>query len=380
MHRAQRRTGVSPVYQSINDYLVTTKLIGRVKKERKIKLMGKSYKEAGVDIDLANQIVKEIKPLISKTSIPGALSGIGGFSGLFSLAEQNYKEPVLVSGTDGVGTKLKIAFALNKHDTVGIDLVAMSVNDIITCGAKPLFFLDYISIGKLSKKLVIKLIKGITEGCKMADCALLGGETAEMPGFYPEGEYDLAGFVVGVVEKSKIIDGREIREGDSIIGIASNGVHSNGFSLVRKVLLEDKKYKLEEKLIVLKRTLGEELLQPTRIYVKPILYLLEKYKVLGIAHITGGGIIENIPRVLPEGVSIRIDQKSWPKPPIFSLIQKEGKILDEEMYRTFNMGIGMVLIVRPDKAEQIINELNQMDFPSYIIGKVVKGNKQIIIR
>ncbi|MBU4348970.1 phosphoribosylformylglycinamidine cyclo-ligase [bacterium] len=341
--------------------------------------MTKSYKDAGVDISLADNIVKKIKPLISKTSIPGVLSGIGGFGGLFSLAGQKYKEPVLVSSTDGVGTKLKIAFALNKHNTVGIDLVAMSVNDIITCGAKPLFFLDYISIGKLSKKVVVELIKGITEGCKMAGCALLGGETAEMPGFYPEGEYDLAGFAVGIVEKSKIIDGGEIREGDLVIGLASNGLHSNGFSLVRKVLLENKKYELDEKLTVLKRTLGEELLQPTRIYVKPILYLLEKYKVLGIAHITGGGLLENIPRILPEGVSVQINQKSWSNPPIFPLIQKEGEISDEEMYRTFNMGIGMVLIVPQNDASKVINELKMIRYDSYIIGKVIKGDKQIII-
>lgn len=342
--------------------------------------MGKSYKEAGVNITLANQIVKKIKPLIRKTFIPGVLTDIGGFGGLFSLTGQNYKEPVLVSGTDGVGTKLKIAFALDKHDSVGIDLVAMCVNDIVTCGAKPLFFLDYISIGKLSEKVVVELIKGIAEGCKMANCALLGGETAEMPGFYPEGEYDLAGFVVGIVEKSKIIDGREIREGDSVIGLSSNGLHSNGFSLVRKVLLEDKKYELEEKLAVLKRTLGEELLLPTKIYVKPVLYLLEKYKVLGIAHITGGGLLENIPRILPEGVSVQINKESWPKPPIFSLIQKEGKISDEEMYRTFNMSIGMVVIVPQNDASKIINELKIIKCDSCIIGRVIKGNKQIIIR
>ena len=341
--------------------------------------MTKSYKEAGVNITLANQIVKKIKPLIDKTSIPGVLSDIGGFGGLFSLTGQKCKEPVLVSSTDGVGTKLKIAFALNKHDTVGIDLVAMSVNDIIACGAKPLFFLDYISIGKLSEEVVINLIKGIAEGCKMANCALLGGETAEIPDFYPQGEYDLAGFAVGIVEKSKIIDGWEIKEGDSVIGITSNGLHSNGFSLVRKVLLEDKKYELEEKLTVLKRTLGEELLRPTRIYIQPVLYLLEKYKILGIAHITGGGLLENIPRILPSGVSVEIDQNNWPKPPIFSLVQEEGEISDEEMYRTFNMGIGMALIVRPDKTEKIIGELKQMNFPSYLIGKIVKGNKQVII-
>lgn len=342
--------------------------------------MGKTYKDAGVDINLANHIVKKIKPLISKTFIPGVLSDIGGFGGLFSLAEQNYKEPVLVSGTDGVGTKLKIAFALNKHDSVGIDLVAMCINDIVTCGAKPLFFLDYISIGKLSEKVAIDLIKGVTEGCKMAGCALLGGETAEMPGFYPECEYDLAGFAVGIVEKSEIIDGREIREGDSVIGLSSNGLHSNGFSLVRKVLQEDKKYKLEEKLTVLKRTLGEELLLPTKIYVKPVLYLLEKYKVLGIAHITGGGLLENIPRILPEGVSVEIDRNSWTKPPIFSLIQKEGKISDEEMYRTFNMGIGMVLVVRQNDVSKVINKLKMIRYDSYIIGKVIKGKKQMIIR
>jgi len=342
--------------------------------------MTKSYKKAGVDIDLANQIVKEIKPLIGKTSIPGVLSGIGGFGGLFSLAGQKYKEPVLVSSTDGVGTKLKVAFTLNKHNTVGIDLVAMSVNDIITCGAKPLFFLDYISIGKLSKKVVVELIKGITEGCKMADCALLGGETAEMPGFYPEGEYDLAGFVVGIVEKSKIIDGRNIKEGDSVIGITSNGLHSNGFSLARKILLESNKYRIDGKVSSFGEFLGEELLTPTRIYVQPILHLLEKYRILGIAHITGGGLLENIPRILPEGVSVQINQNSWPKPPIFSLIQKEGKISDDEMYRTFNMGIGMVLIVPQNDASKIINELKMIRYDSCVIGRVIKGNKQIIIR
>jgi len=339
--------------------------------------MGKSYKDAGVNIDLADHIVNKIKPLISKTSIPGVLGDIGGFGGLFSLVEQKYKEPVLVSGTDGVGTKLKIAFALDKHDSVGIDLVAMCVNDIVASGAKPLFFLDYISIGKLSEKIALNLIKGISQGCKMAKCALLGGETAEMPGFYPEGEYDLAGFVVGIVEKSKIIDGKKIKEGDSIIGISSSGLHSNGFSLVRKVLLESNNYKISDEISSLGRSLGEELLSPTKIYLRPVLHLLGKYNILGIAHITGGGISENIPRVLPEGVSVKIDRENWPKLPIFSLIQKEGEISDSEMFRTFNMGIGMVLIVREDKAVQIIKELGQIDFPSYIIGKVVKGKQKV---
>jgi len=341
--------------------------------------VGKSYKDAGVDITLADEIVKEIKPLISKTSIPGVIGSIGGFGGLFSLTSQKYKEPVLVSSTDGVGTKLKIAFALDKHISVGMDLVAMCVNDIVTYGAKPLFFLDYISTGKLSKKVTVDLIKGVTEGCKMANCALLGGETAEMPEFYPEGEYDLAGFAVGIVEKSKIIDGRKIKEGDLVIGIASNGLHSNGFSLVRKVLLEEKQYKMEERISSLKGSLGEELLKPTRIYVQPLLYLLKKYKILGIAHITGGGILENIPRILPEGVSVQINQKSWLKLPIFSLIQKEGKISDEEMYLTFNMGIGMVIIVSNDEALKIKEELKKIDYTSYIIGEVIKGNKQVII-
>jgi len=342
--------------------------------------MGKSYKDAGVNISLANQIVKEIKPLIGKTSIPGVLGDIGGFGGLFSLAEQKYKEPVLVSGTDGVGTKLRIAFALDKHDSVGIDLVAMCVNDIITCGAKPLFFLDYISIGKLSEKIAVNLIKGISEGCKMANCALLGGETAEMPGFYPEGEYDLAGFAVGIVEKSKIINGRKIKEGDSVIGIASNGLHSNGFSLVRKVLFESKKYKIDDKIPSFEVSLGEELLRPTRIYVSPVLHLLEKYKILGIAHITGGGIVENLPRILPKEFSVRIDQKSWPKPSIFTFIQKEGEISDEEMYRTFNMGIGMVFIVSQNEASKVMKELKTARYDSYLIGEVIKGNKQIVIR
>ena len=334
--------------------------------------MVKFYKDAGVDISLANQIVEKIKPLISKTSIPGVLGGIGGFGGLFSLAEHKYKEPVLVSGTDGVGTKLKLAFALDKHDTVGMDLVAMSVNDIITCGAKPLFFLDYISIGKLSEKVVVELVKGVAEGCKIAGCALLGGETAEMPGFYTGSEYDLAGFAVGVVEKSEIIDGREIQEGDSVIGITSNGLHSNGFSLVREVLFESKKYKMDDKLPFFEKPLGRELLRPTRIYVSPVLHLLEKYKILGIAHITGGGIVENIPRILPKDISVRIDQQSWPTPSIFTFIQEEGEISDGEMYQTFNMGIGMVLIVSSNDASKVIDELKMAEYNSYLIGKVIK--------
>lgn len=342
--------------------------------------MTKSYKEAGVDISLANRIVKKIKPLVNKTFTPGVVSDIGSFGGLFSLAGEKCKEPILVSGTDGVGTKLKIAFKMDKHDTVGIDLVAMSVNDIITCGAKPLFFLDYISTGKLEKKKTITLIEGIVNGCKMAGCALLGGETAEMPDFYPPGEYDLAGFAVGIVDKKKIIDGKKIKQGDKIIGLASSGLHSNGFSLVRKILLENKKYQMSDKIDCLQNNLGEELLKPTKIYVKIILGLIKKFDILGIAHITGGGLIENVPRILPEGLSVEIDSGSWQKPPVFSLIQKEGSIAEQEMYRTFNMGIGMALIVSDSESEKILEELESMNCESYIIGQVIKGKKQTIIK
>jgi len=341
--------------------------------------MGISYKDAGVDIHLANRILKEIKPLIRDTSISGVIGEIGGFSGLFDLSGQHCNEPVLVSSTDGVGTKLKIAFALNKHDTVGLDLVAMSVNDIITCGAKPLFFLDYISTGKISKQVVINIIEGIVEGCKIAGCALLGGETAEMPSLYKDGEYDLAGFVLGMVERSKIIDGRNISPGDVVIGISSSGLHSNGFSLVRKVLLKDKGYSLEDRLPGCGKTLGEELLTPTRIYIRPVLHLLEKYEILGIAHITGGGLVENIPRILPEGISVRINKESWPKPSIFSLLQKEGEISEEEMFLVFNMGIGMVLIAHSVETAAILNTLKELDYQSYIIGEVIKGKRKVIM-
>ncbi|MEA1939438.1 MAG: phosphoribosylformylglycinamidine cyclo-ligase, partial [Candidatus Caldatribacteriota bacterium] len=325
-------------------------------------------------------IVKKIKPLVNKTFTPGVVSDIGSFGGLFSLAGEKCEEPILVSGTDGVGTKLKIAFKMDKHDTVGIDLVAMSVNDIITCGAKPLFFLDYISTGKLEKKKTITLIEGIVNGCKMAGCALLGGETAEMPDFYPPGEYDLAGFAVGIVDKKKIIDGKKIKQGDKIIGLASSGLHSNGFSLVRKILLENKKYQMSDKIDCLQNNLGEELLKPTKIYVKIILGLIKKFDILGIAHITGGGLIENVPRILPEGLSVEIDSGSWQKPPVFSLIQKEGSIAEQEMYRTFNMGIGMALIVSDSESEKILEELESMNCESYIIGQVIKGKKQTIIK
>ena len=342
--------------------------------------MAKSYKEAGVNISLANQIVKEIKPLVKKTFTPGVISDLGSFGGLFSLAKEKYDEPVLVSGTDGVGTKLKIAFQLDKHDTVGIDLVAMSVNDIITCGAKPLFFLDYISTGKLEKEKTISLIDGMVKGCRMAGCALLGGETAEMPDFYPSGEYDLAGFAVGIVDKKKIINGENITEGNKVIGLTSSGLHSNGFSLVRRALLDNEKYQMDDRIDCLQTTLGEELLKPTKIYVKTILDSMKKFEISGIAHITGGGIIENIPRILPEGLSVEINSGNWQKPSIFSLIQKEGNIAEQEMYRTFNMGIGMVVIVSDSKAEKILEELESINCEAYLIGQVIKGNKETIVR
>ena len=342
--------------------------------------MAKSYKEAGVDINLANRVVEEIKPMVKKTFTPGVISDLGSFGGLFSLAKEQCNEPVLVSGTDGVGTKLKIAFQLNKHDTVGIDLVAMSVNDIITCGAKPLFFLDYISTGKLEKKKTISLIDGMVKGCRMAGCALLGGETAEMPDFYPAGEYDLAGFAVGIVDRKKIIDGSHIKEGNQVIGLASNGLNSNGFSLVRKVLLEGHPSRLNDRMDMLENTLGEELIKPTAIYVKPILSLIKKFNITGIAHITGGGFIENIPRILPEDLSIVINHGTWSIPPIFSLIQKEGNITENEMYRTFNMGIGMVLVVPQTQSLKILKEFEDLKCEAYLIGTVTQGKKEVIFK
>ncbi|MCM8766435.1 MAG: phosphoribosylformylglycinamidine cyclo-ligase [Candidatus Omnitrophica bacterium] len=331
-----------------------------------------TYKKSGVDIDKARVLLREIKPLIKKTFTREVLADIGSFGGLFDASIfKKYKNPVLVSSTDGVGTKLKIAFLVDKHDTVGIDLVAMNVNDILTFGAKPLFFLDYLACGKLEEEKYIEIIKGITRGCQEAGCSLIAGETAEMPGMYKEGEYDLAGFCVGVVEKDKIIDGKEIRRGDKVVGLASSGLHSNGFSLVRKV------FNLNEQ-----KRLAKILLKPTRIYVKPILSLLANHYSLlikGIAHITGGAFYEKIPRIIPEGRAILIKKKSWPIPKIFKLIQEKGNIEEKEMYRTFNMGIGMVLVVKKDKGEAVIKELEKSKIKSWIIGEVVEGNREIMI-
>jgi phosphoribosylformylglycinamidine cyclo-ligase len=317
---------------------------------------GLSYRDAGVDIDAGDQLVENIKPYAKRTMRPEVLSGIGGFGGLVEISKK-YKEPVLVSGTDGVGTKLKLAFELNIHDTVGIDLVGMSVNDILVQGAEPLFFLDYFACGKLNVPAATEVIKGIANGCEQAGCALIGGETAEMPGMYPVGEYDLAGFAVGVVEKANIITGSDIKPGDVVLGMASNGAHSNGYSLVRKII-ERSNPDLSAKFDG-ERTLRDVIMAPTRIYVKPLLALMQTLTIKGMAHITGGGITENVPRVLPAGVVADIDSKSWELPKLFKWLQEQGNVATQEMYRTFNCGIGMVVIVSAEDADKAISQLQE---------------------
>ncbi|MEK6693390.1 MAG: phosphoribosylformylglycinamidine cyclo-ligase [Nitrospirota bacterium] len=336
-----------------------------------------TYKEAGVDISWGNEFVRKIKPLIKKTFRPGVIGGIGGFSGLFRIEPKNYKDPVLVSSTDGVGTKLKIAFMMNRHDTVGIDLVAMGVNDILVHGAEPLFFLDYMATGKLRTDQAIDIVKGIIKGCREAECALLGGETAEMPSLYKEGEYDLAGFVVGIVEKKRILDGSKIKPGDVLIGLASSGLHSNGFSLARKLFFEKMRYKVNGLIKGLKRPLGKELLCPTSIYVKPVLKLLKEYNIKGMSHITGGGITENLPRILPDGASAVIKKGSWKIYPIFKIIQEMGNVSEKEMYRTFNMGIGFILVVSKKDADSILRRLKRLGEKAYVIGRIAKGKRGV---
>lgn len=343
------------------------------------KSFSESYKKAGVDVTAGYKSVQLMKKYVQSTYTDGVISDIGGFGGLFSLNIKNMKQPILVSGTDGVGTKLKLAFLMNKHDTIGQDCVAMCVNDVICCGAKPLFFLDYMSLWKNIPEMVATIVKGVTEGCKKAECALVGGETAEMPGLYAENEYDLAGFTVGIVDKEKMINPETIEIGDTVIGLTSSGVHSNGFSLVRKIfnINEEtiKEYKPE-----LGKTLGEALLEPTKIYVKPILKLIEQIQVKGISHITGGGFYENMPRMLNEKVALNIDKNSYEIPEIFKLIQKEGNIPERDMYNTFNMGIGMAIIVSKKDQEKALQILQQEGETAYIIGQVVKGNKEITIQ
>lgn len=330
-----------------------------------------TYREAGVDIEAGDEFVDRIKPLVRSTFRPEVLTDLGGFGGLFGLRSDQYKEPVLVSGTDGVGTKLKIAFMMDRHDTVGVDLVAMCVNDIAVSGAEPLFFLDYFATGKLSVAKAHEVVKGIAEGCRQAGCALIGGETAEMPSMYANGEYDLAGFAVGVVEKAKIVDGKTIKPGDAIIGLASSGLHSNGFSLARRVLFDHAKLTVASRLPELDGPLGEVLLAPTRIYAKQILSLIEHCAIKGIAHITGGGITENLPRVFPEGVGAKISRKAWPVPPIFDVMSRLGSVNREEMYRVFNMGIGLILVVPPDAVAAVLAQAAALGERGWRIGEMV---------
>ncbi|MGE5330113.1 MAG: phosphoribosylformylglycinamidine cyclo-ligase [Deltaproteobacteria bacterium] len=331
-----------------------------------------TYKDSGVNVEAGYKSVELIKKHVKNTFRSEVLTDLGGFGGLFALSTGKYKEPVLVSGTDGVGTKLKIAFLTDKHDTIGQDCVAMCVNDVICCGAEPLFFLDYLAVGKNVPEQIEQIVKGVADGCVLAGCSLVGGETAEMPGFYKEDEYDLAGFCVGIVDKSKIIDGKSIKSGDSVIGISSSGIHSNGYSMVRKVLNPSAE-KLREYVKSLGCTLGEELLKPTKIYVKPILKLLESFELKGIANMTGGGFYENIPRTIPEGLRVKINKGSWPVLPIFNLIQDLGNIEEKEMFNTFNMGIGMVVVVDSSIAEEVISYISSIGEKAYLIGEIIEG-------
>jgi phosphoribosylformylglycinamidine cyclo-ligase len=327
---------------------------------------GLSYRDAGVDIDAGDQLVENIKPFAKRTLREGVLAGIGGFGALFEVPKR-YKEPVLVSGTDGVGTKLKLAFDLGRHDTIGIDLVAMSVNDVLVQGAEPLFFLDYFACGRLDVTTATQVVKGIALGCEQAGCALIGGETAEMPGMYTPGEYDLAGFAVGVVEKAGIIDGSRITDGDAVLGVASSGAHSNGYSLIRRIL---EKSGADLATNFDGRTLGEALLTPTRIYVKPLLALMRELQVKGLAHITGGGLLENVPRILPGGVVAEIDRSAWPHPPLFAWLQQTGSVADQEMLRVFNCGIGMVVVLAHADAERALAALRAAGETAYRIGHI----------
>lgn len=336
-----------------------------------------TYAKAGVNIQAGDELVRRIRPIAAKTKTPGVLAGVGGFSALFELKSRGYHNPVLVSSTDGVGTKLKVAFMMNKHDTVGIDLVAMSVNDILTQGAEPLFFLDYFVCGKLNVRVAEAVMRGIAEGCRQADCALIGGETAEHPGDFPDGEYDLAGFVVGVVEKKKMVDSTAIVPGDVLIGLSSSGLHSNGYSLARKVLLEIGRMKVHQRVPELGKRLGDELLVPTRIYAKIIRRLFAKYPIKGAAHITGGGIPGNLPRILPPGRHAWIDRGSWPVPPVFDLIRKAGCIPQDEMDRTFNNGLGMILVVDKRHADGVSAMLKKMRERHFVIGEITKGTRAV---
>lgn len=336
------------------------------------------YREAGVDVEAGRAFVQRIRQMVDSTARPEVLGGLGGFSGLFQLPP-GYQEPVLVSGTDGVGTKLKLAHTLGRHDTVGIDLVAMCVNDVLTCGAEPLFFLDYLATGKLNPEQLAQVVSGITEGCRQSGCALLGGETAEMPGFYQPGEYDLAGFCVGIVEKSQILNGSQVQIGDIAIGLASRGVHSNGFSLVRKII-DDRRIALGDRPEVLNgQTLGEALLAPTRIYVQPILAALRSgVRIHGMAHITGGGLPENLPRCLRQGQAIQVNPSAWTIPPLFDWLATMGEVSPAGMFNTFNMGIGFVVLVPPEQVNATLQWFQAQDLAAWAIGEVVPGNGELL--
>ncbi len=336
-----------------------------------------TYKSSGVDIDAGNMFVKLIKPIAESTTNNNVVGKLGGFSGAYALPLDKFKSPILVAAADGVGTKLKVAFMTGKLDTIGVDLVAMNVNDVITCGAEPLFFLDYLATSDLDPKSCTEIVKGIAKGCKQAGCVLLGGETAEMPGFYKEDEFDLAGFVVGAVNRDEVIDGSQVNVGDAVIGIESSGLHSNGYSLARLVLLQQNKLDLRDSPYPLvKRTLAEELLEPTRIYVKTILRLKEEFQIKALAHITGGGLTENVPRSVPQSCAVYLDSSLWEMPPIMRLISEVGQVSKQEMLRTFNCGIGMVLIVKRDDADSILRSLSILNEKAYLIGEVNKRRKQ----
>lgn len=344
-------------------------------------MSGNAYKQAGVDVEAGYESVRLIKDDVKRTSIEGVLGGIGGFGGLFEISK-DYKNPVLVSGTDGVGTKLKVAFLMDKHDTIGQDCVAMCVNDVACSGAKPIFFLDYLAVGKNVPERIAEIVKGVADGCVKAGCALVGGETAEMPGFYPVDEYDLAGFSVGIVEKDKITDGARAKAGDVLIGMASSGIHSNGYSLVRKLFgLNDDgaKEKLNEYSDKLGMKVGEALLAPTRIYVKPLLKLIDEVGINTVSHITGGGFIENVPRMLPDGLRAVIKKGTWDILPIFDMLKELGNVPENDMYNTFNMGIGMIVAVDADKADAAVKCLEEAGEKAYIIGELKEGEKGVDI-
>ena len=338
-----------------------------------------TYLDAGVDVEAGNQLIKNIKQRVERTFTPGVLGSLGGFSGLYSLAGHNMKEPVLVSSTDGVGTKIRFAVLLNEHRQIGQDCVAMSVNDVVAQGARPLFFLDYIAGGKLDHDHIESIIHGISEACEASGCALIGGETSEMSSFYGDGNYDLAGFAVGIVDREQCVTGESIEAGDIVLGLPSSGLHSNGYSLVRRIVLEHKQIPLDTYIDVLGRTIGEEVLEPTKLYVKPILPLLEENLVKGMAHITGGSFYDNIPRILPEGLGVMINSDAWPVLPIFRLLQEWGHVESKEMYHTFNMGIGMVLVVKPELVERVVEVLETEHEKVYSIGIVTEGDGEVTI-